>query len=374
MGNDKPAFSLMRVIDAIEDASDNVRWFANVKTGEVDCYCDPLLSGEEYDEDAFEGDEWLPLPGRYDRDDWRTMRDYADALGGSAGDELLDAIHGSGAFRNFRRAIERLGALQSWLSRVETGEQRIPYILSWYGGEIEVGEETVTSAAENLDIETFSSDADGNAAYSFTLKNGEGIRFDNVKEGAKYTVTELANRYEPSYTIDRTGEHGSRRLDSAGGGTRADLTTAEQTIPAGSAAADNVVFTNSAATKCLKLTKYVESESARRFPFAIHLSGLTGVQYYAVKEGDAQAKIASDRDGNFTISITGSSCFSAGGDLSGIPVRIIRSDGADRTMCTDAQGKIPQSLYRSWLTEVGSDKNYTVEFLGQTFSANWDTD
>lgn len=114
MRNDKPAFSLMRVIDAIEDASDNVRWFANVKTGEVDCYCDPLLSGEEYDEDAFEGDEWLPLPGRYDRDDWRTMRDYADALGGSAGDELLDAIHGSGAFRNFRRAIERLGALQSW--------------------------------------------------------------------------------------------------------------------------------------------------------------------------------------------------------------------------------------------------------------------
>ena len=43
-------------------------------------------------------------------------------------------------------------------------------------------------------------------------------------------------------------------------------------------------------------------------------------------------------------------------------------------MCTDAQGKIAQSLYRSWLTEVGSDKNYTVEFLGQTFSANWDTD
>ena len=114
MGNDKPTFSLMRVIDAIESASDEMRWFANTETGEVECYCDPLFSGEEYDEGAFEGKEWLALPDRHDRDDWRAMRDYAYALDGSAGDELLDAIHGNGAFRNFRRTVERLGALQSW--------------------------------------------------------------------------------------------------------------------------------------------------------------------------------------------------------------------------------------------------------------------
>jgi len=114
MGNNKPAFSLMRVINAIESASDDTQWFANVETGEVDLYCDPMISGIDYDEDAFEGDEWLTLPDRYDRDDWRTMCDYAYALGGSAGDELLDAIHGNGAFRNFRRTVERLGALQSW--------------------------------------------------------------------------------------------------------------------------------------------------------------------------------------------------------------------------------------------------------------------
>lgn len=114
MRNDKAVFSLMRVIDAIESASDHARWFANVETGEIDCYYDPLVTGMEYDEDTFESDEWSPLPDRYGRDDWRMMRDYAYALGGSAGDELLDAIHGNGAFRNFRRIIERLGALQSW--------------------------------------------------------------------------------------------------------------------------------------------------------------------------------------------------------------------------------------------------------------------
>lgn len=114
MRNDKPVFSLMGIIDAIESASDYARWFANVKTGEIDCYYDQLMAGEEYDEGAFESDEWSPLPDRYGRDDWRMMRDYAYALGGSACDELLDAIRGKGAFRNFRRTIERLGALQSW--------------------------------------------------------------------------------------------------------------------------------------------------------------------------------------------------------------------------------------------------------------------
>ena len=34
----------------------------------------------------------------------------------SARDELLDAIHGSGAFRMFRRTVERLGLLDRWHS------------------------------------------------------------------------------------------------------------------------------------------------------------------------------------------------------------------------------------------------------------------
>ncbi len=114
MQNASVVFSLTQVIDAIEDASVDVQWFANAETGELGCYDSRYTTMEEYDEYAFEGEEWLRLPDDRDRGDWRNMRDFAYAIGGAEGDELLDAIHGSGAFRNFRRAVERMGALQSW--------------------------------------------------------------------------------------------------------------------------------------------------------------------------------------------------------------------------------------------------------------------
>ena len=116
MSSKKATFSVRSVIDAIESAQDDSWWYANVQTGKLDCHYDALGFGanSEYDEFAFEGEEWLSLPDKRERDDWGTMRDYAFALGGAAGNELLDAIHGKGAFRNFRRLVERRGALESW--------------------------------------------------------------------------------------------------------------------------------------------------------------------------------------------------------------------------------------------------------------------
>lgn len=116
MSSEKATFSVRSVIDAIESAQDDSWWYANVQTGKLDCHYDALGFGasSEYDEFAFEGEEWLSLPDKRERDDWGTMRDYAFALGGAAGNELLDAIHGKGAFRAFRHCVERMGALQSW--------------------------------------------------------------------------------------------------------------------------------------------------------------------------------------------------------------------------------------------------------------------
>ena len=107
-------FKLSQVIDAIESASETVQWYANTETGQVDCYADPDYFGEEYEEGAFEGREWLRMPDSRDRDDWGGMRDFAYALGGDEGEALLDAIHGRGAFRAFRRVVEEMGALESW--------------------------------------------------------------------------------------------------------------------------------------------------------------------------------------------------------------------------------------------------------------------
>ena len=114
MTNSAAVFSLREVIDAIEGASDDTRWVANTLTGEVRSYYESWSIITEYEKGAFDGDEWLFLPDSEERNDWRTMRDFAYDLGGLAGDELLEAIHGSGAFHHFRRCVERMGALESW--------------------------------------------------------------------------------------------------------------------------------------------------------------------------------------------------------------------------------------------------------------------
>ena len=107
-------FSLAAVMNAIEETCDETQWFANAKTGAVEAYTNPSLTGIEYEEGAFEGEGWLSLPGNYERDDWRGMCDFAYELGGPEGDELLDAIYGRGAFRAFLRCVEDTGVLQSW--------------------------------------------------------------------------------------------------------------------------------------------------------------------------------------------------------------------------------------------------------------------
>ena len=114
MKTNNAVFSLVDVMDAIDSASEDFTYYANTQTGEISCYVDPMIGGDEFDEDDFEGDEWINLPDKFDRDDWGAMRDFAYALGGAAGDELLDAIHGSGAFRSFRRSVERMNLLSSW--------------------------------------------------------------------------------------------------------------------------------------------------------------------------------------------------------------------------------------------------------------------
>ncbi len=267
-----------------------------------------------------------------------------------------------------------LTSLQKWLAGPEAGGQTKPYTLSWSGGEVPVGTQTVTSTAAGLSISSFVADASGKAAFEFELKSGQQIRFDNMKEGAGYRLTEKANRYEPSYHIIRTNESGTRRLDAGSGGARADLETDMQIIPRGNATTDRVEFTNSQTTKSLRLTKHVNDQSKRSFPFAIRLNGLSGNLYYAVRNGTAEAKIKSDLSGDLIVTVSGSTYFDSCGDLSGIPVKLIRSDGAERTMTTNSQGMIPASAYCSWLMQETSNKEYTVEFLGHTYKANWSAD
>jgi hypothetical protein len=57
----------------------------------------------------------LELPDRAHIDEWRMMQDFAEAQDQcKCRPELLSAIHGSGAFRHFKSAIQRLGLEDAW--------------------------------------------------------------------------------------------------------------------------------------------------------------------------------------------------------------------------------------------------------------------
>ena len=116
MANDAVVFSLDSVVDAITTMDDSIQCFANTKTGQIESRFEHSIFDdvEVFGEDGFVGEEWIALPDKWHRDDWGTMRDFAYEFEGVEGDELLDAIHGKGAFRAFRAAVERAGVLESW--------------------------------------------------------------------------------------------------------------------------------------------------------------------------------------------------------------------------------------------------------------------
>jgi len=64
---------------------------------------------------ALEDERMLPLPDRAHIDEWRMMQDFADQQEDCHCKVALSgAVHGSGAFPRFRRAIEQLGIEQQW--------------------------------------------------------------------------------------------------------------------------------------------------------------------------------------------------------------------------------------------------------------------
>ena len=64
---------------------------------------------------AVESDRVLRLPDSFDIHEWSIMQRFCDAVADSSAQaELLDAIHGNGAFRVFRGALDRLGLRDQW--------------------------------------------------------------------------------------------------------------------------------------------------------------------------------------------------------------------------------------------------------------------
>ncbi|HSN74775.1 MAG TPA: UPF0158 family protein, partial [Anaerolineae bacterium] len=66
-------------------------------------------------EEILMSDDWLRLPDQFEIHEWQIMRDFCYSLDDERLEsELLDAIHGSGAFRAFKNTIHYRGIEQDW--------------------------------------------------------------------------------------------------------------------------------------------------------------------------------------------------------------------------------------------------------------------
>jgi hypothetical protein len=57
---------------------------------------------------------WVRFPGKHDLDAWSIMELFAEQAPEPLSSRLEEAIHGRGAFRLFRTAVERAGMLYAW--------------------------------------------------------------------------------------------------------------------------------------------------------------------------------------------------------------------------------------------------------------------
>jgi hypothetical protein len=125
--------SLREVIEAMEIQGDDCLSYLDPDTGEIVSVTEEERRlAEETEESLEEVPEWqrqiLPriravlesdrcvkLPTRFDIHEWSIMDEFAGAQDSERiRQELLDAIHGAGAFRMFRSTIRRLGIEQRW--------------------------------------------------------------------------------------------------------------------------------------------------------------------------------------------------------------------------------------------------------------------
>jgi uncharacterized protein UPF0158 len=125
---------LKDVVDAMDLPNDEWASYLNRKTGEIVTVTDEdrrLAENEELDESDLpdwqreslrkarealeESADFLPLPDKFEIHEWSIMERFSTTLVGAEWrSELLDAIHGAGAFRTFRSAIRRLGIHDDW--------------------------------------------------------------------------------------------------------------------------------------------------------------------------------------------------------------------------------------------------------------------
>ena len=124
------------IIDALEMQLDEFSSFLDCDTGQVETVSDELLGEAEAREDkgtdlpAWQKQEWetvrrivsapdryQSLPSKFDVHEWAIMQNFSRSIQSDRiREELLFALHGAGAFRNFKDTVRRCGIESEWFA------------------------------------------------------------------------------------------------------------------------------------------------------------------------------------------------------------------------------------------------------------------
>jgi hypothetical protein len=123
------------IVGALEMQSDDSLSFVDLDTGQVETVSRDLLSAaEEAEDEEEESDvpewqqpEWelakriifsgrfVKLPDKFHVHEWSIMQDFANSVSSERiSEDLLNAIHGSGAFRYFKDTLRRHRIEKDW--------------------------------------------------------------------------------------------------------------------------------------------------------------------------------------------------------------------------------------------------------------------
>ena len=127
--------NLADLAESLECQSDEMPAYINRLTGKIEMISTELLEAIENGDDPVEavkmygggeedialateiaqGGDWLPLPSKFDINDYSIMQDYGRSQESAELRSIFEnAIRGSGAFGRFRAAVERAGQLEQW--------------------------------------------------------------------------------------------------------------------------------------------------------------------------------------------------------------------------------------------------------------------
>jgi len=126
---------LSDIVDALEMQIDEAYSFLDLDTGQVETVSRDLLRDAEEDtsEDPdlpdWQKEEWevakrivstdrfLKLPSKFDVHEWEIMHDFSRSVNSERiPEDLLEAIHGKGAFRYFKDMVRRHRLESDWFT------------------------------------------------------------------------------------------------------------------------------------------------------------------------------------------------------------------------------------------------------------------